>query len=163
MTLNQYTAYFAAIAAAHLQIGAARFTSMGIEEILSGLRTSLDTVDGFALLLETPEGRIEAANNDSFRDVWRGAFQIVRAVRPDDFPQALLYMSEAKEIGMQIVARMFDDRKNGVLKGFDPASVEYMDIMREYDNAHGYRFEFSIWSRPVGCLEIDNAVWNDKP
>lgn len=163
MTLSEYNAYFAAIAAAHVQIGAARFASVGIEEILAGLRTTLDTVGGFALLLEMPEGRLEAANNDSFRDVWRGAFQIVRAVQPDNFPQALLYMSEAKEIGLQIVARMFDDRKNGTLKGFDPSTIDYMDIMREYDNAHGYRFEFSIWSRPIGCLQINNAVWNDKP
>jgi hypothetical protein len=152
MELQAYTDYFLDIATRLKEIAHSeakkRFTRINIEEVFSGLRSSLD-LNNFCLCLESFEGSLGANNYDQVFDNNIGAFMIVKNCRVDDFVQETQICDQAKQIGLKVVAKMAYDaerRQRGLapvaLKNFDIASVQYEKIGPLFDNCFGYRFTF---------------------
>jgi hypothetical protein len=155
MELQAYTDYFLDIATRLKEIGHTearkRFTRFNIEEVFSGLRSTLD-LNNFCLCLESFEGNLGANNYDQVFDNNTCAFMIVKNCGNDNFVMETQICDQAKVIGMKVVAKMAFDaerRQRGLapvaLKNFDINSVQYEKVGPIFDNCFGYRFTFQVY------------------
>jgi hypothetical protein len=154
MTPAVYLNYFEQMARQLLQIGHSttkkRFARINIEEVLTGLRNSINLSD-WCMFLESYEGKLILKADETAADIITGAFMIVKNVQPDNFVQEAMVLDQSKAIGIKIVSRMILDKQKAYqgtapafMRGFDVSSVNYQKVGPLFDNAYGYRFEFSV-------------------
>lgn len=163
MNTQAYIQYFRNIATNLIAIGHTpsnpKFTRINIEEVLNGVRANLNMATP-VMVLENYEARFTDRKTDNvFKDLY-GAFMVVKNVRMDDFEAEAAALDLTESIIMKVLAKMKADKDSSIvveMRGFDLSTVVLQKIGGIFDNAYGYRAEFTL--RASVPLVIDPADW----
>lgn len=159
MTIANYITYFKLIAETNKGIlstpAAPKFAAMALDEILSGLRTDIDTSTP-VLILEDFEGFLDRARGGNGLETIAGAFIICQKIENDNYEQQAAVLDECKKIGLSIASKINLDYEAGVFADFEPNSVKYQTVKNILDNASGIRFEFELVAENNICFDAND-------
>ncbi|MGV3588608.1 MAG: hypothetical protein ACO1OF_16500 [Adhaeribacter sp.] len=164
MTLKDYEAYFERLATQFKPIGHSpqnrKFVRISIEELFVQMRSGL-ILTGPGLVLEVFEGELQYTKSDNNPDNQAGAFYILQNVRQDDFKHETEVLDRCLTLGKELAAKIFRDSRygKGPLQNFDLDKIRYHKVGPFWDNAFGYRFEFSWWDAFKPVVNPDN--WSE--
>jgi hypothetical protein len=160
--INSYVEYFRNIAAEHKEIN--DFYMMDINEPLAALRSNIKYP---ALILTSLSGNLEASNLDNILDSINAGFLIIGHLNQiDDFFGEMQLISQMKQIGTDIIARMLHDHMKcelltqKAIPGFNINSVNYEMLGPVFDNDFGMLFSFKI--QDCINLEYESGKWGGK-
>ena len=155
MTHQQYVDYFKELAQQHYVLlhddeTKKSFYRANVDELISGLK---DTTLSFPCLVLDEQGGQINGQGGFFDNQWDNttvAFTILSKVLQSDFDDENEKLDEAKQIGMDIVARIYKDFKTKATRAdtsvkvyyFNPNTVKYYKVGPLADQEFGYRFEF---------------------
>jgi hypothetical protein len=144
--INSYVEYFRSLAQEHKEIN--DFYMMDINEPLDALRS---TIKYPSLILTSLSGSFEASNLDNILDSINGGFMILGHLdKIDDFFGEVQILSQMKQIGTDVIARMLYDYQKcellalKAIPGFNINSVNYEILGPVFDNDFGLVFSFKI-------------------
>jgi hypothetical protein len=157
--VTSYIEYFRSLANEHKEIN--DFYMMDVNEPLDALRSSVKYP---ALILTSLSGNFEASNLDNILDIINGGFLIIGHLEKiDDFSGEMALVSQMKQIGTDIIARMLYDHLKcepltlKAIPGFNINSVSYEMLGPVFDNDYGMMYAFKIQN--TTDLEFDPTKW----
>lgn len=145
---------------------APRFTSLDIDDILSQIKSELDT-NYPVMILENPEGEM-GFKHDRLYDGNYCAFHILQDVNRSNPTQKRQVMDKAKEIGTKVLLLIEKDRQKrfkGIntpprfVLNFDLDQVKYQKIGPIFGSCYGWRFEFEIGEETPINLILNDSEW----
>jgi hypothetical protein len=166
MKPSVYKAYFKDIAENHKSIlhsddNNKRFAGMNIEEVLTGLRSDLDTT-GYCLILENFEGRLADNRSDNILNYKSCAFWVIKNAPSNDYATEEEVIDGCYDIAFDIISKINSDKipvpRNTMVKHFDPSTVTYNRIVNVFDSCHGYRVSFELHNHQ--SLKFEPSKWN---
>jgi hypothetical protein len=168
MTIAQYDSYFEIIAAQLAAIShtpsSPRYAHYHIEEVIVGLRSSLDLSD-YCLLQEDISGQIQSKADEAVNDMQTGAIMIVKHVPHDDFATERQVLDRSLVLAKQVAARMIADKRLAIqgskptfLRGLNVSGFYYEKAQNIFDHCFGYRLEFQYTTSEH--LIINPDEWN---
>ena len=164
-TVSEYVEYFEEISRQHTEIqhtdDEKHFARINIEEVLTGLRSSILTP---ALILESFEGGLIDNKSDNILADRMGAFMILKQVQMDNFTQEAEFLDDCERIGLDVIRRMRRDARvqpiqDRLLRGLQLSKVGWMKVGPVFDNWYGYRFTFSL--EDYETMKYDDSKWLD--
>ena len=161
MKIAAYEAYMENLATQYLPIRHSattkRFTRYNVVEVFTELRSSLD-LSHFCLMLESFEGQLQDNASSALFDQQTGAFMVLRKVELDNYPAEAETLDLAKAMGLELIYKINQDsRKPGnAIRAFELSSVKYFKVGPVFDNAYGFRFEFSFYDQLSPVLNPAN-------
>ncbi len=164
-SVKEYVDYFEGIATQHKEIqhtdAKKHFARINIEEVLTGLRSSIFTP---ALILESFEGGLIDNKSDNILADRMGAFMILKEVEHDNFKQEAEFLDDCERIGLDAIRRMRRDARvqpiqARLLRGLQLSKVGWMKVGPVFDNWYGYRFTFSLEDHEN--MKYDDSKWLD--
>jgi len=160
--INSYVEYFRTLAIEHKEIN--DFYMMDINEPLDALRSKIKYP---ALILTSLSGNFEASNLDNILDLINCGFLIIGHLNQiDDFSGEMQLVSKMKQVGTDIIARMFHDHLKceslalKAIPGFNVNTVIYEMLGPVFDNDFGVLFSFKVID--ILSLEYCPVVWFTK-
>ncbi len=169
MKLSDYDSYFEDIASRLADIAHSesnrRFAHYHIEEVITGLRGSLD-MNGYCLLLEDPTGQFYQVASEQIKDLQTGAILIIRHVPLDDFAQERIVLDQTLQLCREVAARMLADQmlaintsdKPRFLRGLQINGFQYQKAAQIFDNCYGYRLEFQYLDTEALIIHPDKWI-----
>lgn len=154
MNLIAFKQYFEAIATSH--VGIVAFKYGGLEHLLNLSDGPTETYP--LLFLEKPNYGFEGSATNILAKP-RAAFVIVTCSDPQDRKTTDQLEEAMFAIATDIIAKMLDDVREGILEWFEPAgaSLDPIDHIT-LDAALGWRFEFQISDTIDLC--VNPLKWN---
>jgi hypothetical protein len=143
-----------------------RFATMDIDDILSLLKSELDT-NSPVMIMENPEGEM-GFKHDRLYDGNFCAFHILKHVDRGNPSEKREVMDRCKEIGTKVLLLIEKDRQKrfrGIntpprfVLNFDLDQVKYQKNGPIFSSCYGWRFEFEIGEEtPINAI-LDDAEW----
>lgn len=150
MNTQAYIEYFRQIATNLIAIGHTpenpKFSRINIEEVLNGVRANLNMATP-VMVLENCEVRYTDRKTDNVLKEIYGAFMVVRNVQMDDFEGESAALDDCEAIIEKVLSKMKADKDSSTvveMRGFDLSTVVLQKIGGVFDNAYGYRCEFTL-------------------
>jgi hypothetical protein len=158
--MTTYIDYFKKLASAHKT--PLDFYVMDINEFTGALRSSVKYP---CLILNGLQGQLKSNTVDNVSDKTMGGFLIIdHCPMQQDYDREREIIKETKEIGLNIISRMENDRiecneDHALLMGFDLNDVKYEMYGPVFDNDYGWNFTFTITDQLD--LTYDPDQWTD--
>lgn len=142
-----YVAYFEALAADHPAFfnGPSRKTFFqwhleDLDKSLNDLKLAFP-----ALLIEEPESQFSDNGAMYITDRIMGAVVVVDHLKPGVGPaEEVALKTRCKELAMGVLAKMYHDKYQLRITGFNPANSKGAFIGPAWDNVYGFRLEFEL-------------------
>ena len=132
------------LAIAHNPLTHNRFARLEYREDTILYQTSLD-IDNFCMILGLPEFRVGDKLSDNVHEYQSVEMYIVKNCKPDDFVAIRQAQQAAKIIAYQIIAKIYKDKTNGIIGGFDRNTItgEYCENVPTA-NEYGIMLAFTL-------------------
>jgi len=159
-----YPEYFEKIARELKDIGHSdariRFSRLDFGQETVEPRTKLDPTD-FCLFVGFPEATIadQRADNPHF---YQTVVMMVVKNAPDskNYSAVNAIQEQAFDIAMQIFARIYEDKCQGIIQGFDRNSIRSRELYQEPHKAScGHEFTFTLHRSLAKQMFYDSTRW----
>lgn len=162
MTLTEYINYFKTAAQNHKDIlhvdgSDEHFIKINVQEVISKIKT---TIKFPVVAIEMPEIGTVDQLSDNVRDLFEGAFVILKPANLTDYDAQFTVISECLEICNDFRSKMVNDRRKNILKHLDVNSFRFSEVGPVYNNLFGYRLDFRL-NEPANVF-LDEDKWNDE-